>query len=303
MEPLPVSGASQCAPAPAAASAVASHPPRPQQRIEPLSAGRYRVQFTADASLKRKLEQARDLLRHAQPNGDLGAIVSRALDSLLDDLMRRRFGVRKEGAAKRTPRATSAAVPTPVAAAAAATAAPTTTTSAAPAPTPANPASAVATPAAGTATAAAASPRPAGVTMPAAGTATAAAANPASTVATAVAATPAIPAAVAWRQAAPLADSRAPSRIPRAARRAVLERDGLGCSWVGAEGQRCGSGAWLELDHRHPAGKGGSSEPENLRLLCRAHNRFAAERAYGRAHVERTLLARRPPSTRAPVAP
>jgi hypothetical protein len=72
----------------------------------------------------------------------------------------------------------------------------------------------------------------------------------------------------------------------------VLERDGLGCCWVDAAGNRCGSAAWLELDHHHPSGKGGSSAPENLRLLCRAHNRFAAERAYGREHVERAIQAR-----------
>ena len=39
-------------------------------------------------------------------------------------------------------------------------------------------------------------------------------------------------------------------------------------------------------------GKGGNSVPENLRLLCRAHNRFAAERAYGRDHVERAIRVR-----------
>ena len=64
-----------------------------RERIEPLSAGRYRVQLTADTSFKRKLEQARDLLRHAQPDGELGAIVSRALDCLLEQLLSRRFDV------------------------------------------------------------------------------------------------------------------------------------------------------------------------------------------------------------------
>jgi len=67
----------------------------------------------------------------------------------------------------------------------------------------------------------------------------------------------------------------------------VLERDGLGCSWVDEHGKRCGSHAWLQLDHRTPTGKGGSSEPHNLRLLCRAHNVLAAEHAYGREHIER----------------
>ena len=62
--------------------------------------------------------------------------------------------------------------------------------------------------------------------------------------------------------------------VRRAARRSVLERDGLRCGWVDAGGTRCDSRAWLEHDHRQPLGKGGDSEPENLRLLCRAHNFF-----------------------------
>jgi len=48
---------------------------------------------------------------------------------------------------------------------------------------------------------------------------------------------------------------------------AVLERDGLGCSWIAAHDVRCGSRAGLEFDHCHPAGKGGCSDPSNLRLL------------------------------------
>jgi hypothetical protein len=67
------------------------------------------------------------------------------------------------------------------------------------------------------------------------------------------------------------------THIPRAARRAVLERDGLCCSWVDAHGTRCEERAGLEYDHRHPRGKGSGSDPANLRLLCRAHNRRAAE--------------------------
>jgi hypothetical protein len=83
------------------------------------------------------------------------------------------------------------------------------------------------------------------------------------------------------------------SHVPRAARRAVLERDILGCSWQDAHGVRCASRAWLEIDHHHPAGKGGGSDPDNLRLLCRAHNQLAAEHAYGRKHMERALARRR----------
>jgi hypothetical protein len=73
----------------------------------------------------------------------------------------------------------------------------------------------------------------------------------------------------------------------------VLERDGLQCSWVDARGQRCESRAWLELDHRLPRAQGGGSEPENLRLLCRSHNRLAAEHAYGRDTIAAAIAGRR----------
>jgi hypothetical protein len=39
---------------------------------------------------------SRDLLRHAVPNGGLADILSRALDLLIEDVMRRRFGKRRE---------------------------------------------------------------------------------------------------------------------------------------------------------------------------------------------------------------
>jgi hypothetical protein len=61
--------------------------------VQPLSPERYRVQLTASAELKRKLELARDLLRHALPSGDLPAIVERALDLLIEHTLKRRFGV------------------------------------------------------------------------------------------------------------------------------------------------------------------------------------------------------------------
>ncbi|MEO8185566.1 MAG: hypothetical protein ABI895_42710 [Deltaproteobacteria bacterium] len=83
-----------------AAPRAGSAPPGSRSVTEPLSAQRYRIQFTADAALKQQLEQARDLLRHAHPSGELGPIVARALTLLIDDLMRRRFGV---GARRKRP--------------------------------------------------------------------------------------------------------------------------------------------------------------------------------------------------------
>jgi hypothetical protein len=219
-----------------------SAPPGSRSVIEPLSAQRYRIQFTADAALKQQLEQARDLLRHAHPSGDLGAIVARALTLLIDDLMRRRFGA---GTRRKRPSSvvastahTSPPVPQP-------SCNPSAQEQAANAPGSADPARSCTTP----------------TSSP---------------------------------------PSSRSSAIPRAARRVVLERDGLGCSWVDAHGMRCGSQAWLEIDHRQPRGKNGSSDPDNLRLLCRAHNQFAAERAYGRDHIERSSRRR---ETQRPLRP
>jgi 5-methylcytosine-specific restriction endonuclease McrA len=60
-------------------------------RLEPLSAARYRIQFTADAALKDKLERAKHLLSHVNPSGDLAVIVDRALDLLLTDLEKKKL--------------------------------------------------------------------------------------------------------------------------------------------------------------------------------------------------------------------
>lgn len=61
-------------------------------RLEPLSPGRVLVEFTARAELCEKLEQARLLLSHAVPGGELGELVERALDALLEKETRQRFG-------------------------------------------------------------------------------------------------------------------------------------------------------------------------------------------------------------------
>jgi hypothetical protein len=203
-------------------------------RIEPLSAGRYRVQFTADAELKNKLELARDLMRHALPSGDLAPIVARALDLLIEQLMKRRFGA--SGRRKTEHPAPSPPHETPPAA------------------------------------------RPRAVENE-----------------------PAAPPSAAPPSENDRASDRLDSttreipagRVDRATRRAVLERDGLRCTWRGTDGVCCNERAWLEHDHVQPRGKGGNSSAANGRLLCRAHNRLAAEREYGRQYIERAIARRR----------
>jgi hypothetical protein len=63
---------------------------------------------------------------------------------------------------------------------------------------------------------------------------------------------------------------------------------------VSADGHRCEETSRLELDHVRPLALGGESTADNLRLLCRAHNTYEAERMLGRERVqERRELARR----------
>ncbi|HKY38036.1 MAG TPA: hypothetical protein VJN18_18970 [Polyangiaceae bacterium] len=64
-------------------------------RLEPLSPSRLRVEFTARAELYEKLEKARELLSHALPSGDLGELVERAVDALIEQETRKRFGAGK----------------------------------------------------------------------------------------------------------------------------------------------------------------------------------------------------------------
>ena len=154
-----------------------------QGRLEPLSESRYKVEFTASAALREKLELCRDLMSHANPTRDLGVVLERALDLLLAELEKKRLG-RVKRARPRVPRAAKR------------------------------------------------------------------------------------------------------GRVTAAVRRQVFERDGLRCSYVSPEGRRCDARAFLELDHVEPRAHAGADDATNLRVRCRAHNQFAAERVFGREHME-----------------
>ena len=73
--------------------------------------------------------------------------------------------------------------------------------------------------------------------------------------------------------------------IPVAVKAVVYKRDEGYCSFVGSDGRKCGSTWGLEFDHIVPFAKGGASTVDNVRLTCRAHNLFQAERVFGREHV------------------
>ena len=91
--------------------------------------------------------------------------------------------------------------------------------------------------------------------------------------------------------------------IPADVRRAVSQRDQGQCTFVSASGHRCEERTRLELDHIKPLACGGETSTENLRLLCRAHNQHAAERAYGAEFIHEKRLTARRRSTHAPSGP
>ena len=72
-----------------------------------------------------------------------------------------------------------------------------------------------------------------------------------------------------------------PRHIPTAVKRAVWERDGGQCGFVGEDGHRCGSSVRLEFDHVDPVARGGEATIEGIRLRCRAHNQYEAECVFG----------------------
>jgi 5-methylcytosine-specific restriction endonuclease McrA len=150
-------------------------------RVEPLSAASFRVEFTASAALRDKLEQARNLLSHAEPRGDLAAVIERALDQLIAVETKRRSGAEKPRKHRET---------------------------------------------------------------------------------------------------------KSGSRhVPVAIQRAVRERDGHQCAFVGAEGRRCAAKRFLTIEHIEPFARGGPTTADNCCLLCSAHNSYRARQVFGGEHI------------------
>jgi 5-methylcytosine-specific restriction endonuclease McrA len=73
--------------------------------------------------------------------------------------------------------------------------------------------------------------------------------------------------------------------IPAPFRRAVWERDHGKCTFVNANGARCNTREYLEFDHVDPLARGGKTTIDGLRLRCRAHNQYEAERTFGAAFM------------------
>jgi hypothetical protein len=74
--------------------------------------------------------------------------------------------------------------------------------------------------------------------------------------------------------------------IPAEVKRQVSQRDGGQCTFVSESGHRCSERRFLEFDHVDSVARGGYPTSENLRLRCRAHNQYAAERTFGRGFMD-----------------
>ena len=70
-------------------------------RVEATAPGRYKVQFTASAGLRDKLERLQELMRDSTAGGDLAAVIEQAVTEKLERLEARRFGRTRRPRAER----------------------------------------------------------------------------------------------------------------------------------------------------------------------------------------------------------
>ena len=82
--------------------------------VKPLAPDTYKVQFTLSATGYQKLRRAQDLLRHAIPNGDVSAVMERALTLLVEDLEKKKLAATRRRRASRPATRGSRHIPAPV---------------------------------------------------------------------------------------------------------------------------------------------------------------------------------------------
>ena len=119
MQDLATTGRLLAPPPASALSQPAALPPvvRPDQRpsrVTPLAPNRYEIRFTASDATCEALDLAKDLLRHAIPDGDTDAVIHRALRLLVEDLSRKKFAATTRPGRPRGTRTDSRTVPAEV---------------------------------------------------------------------------------------------------------------------------------------------------------------------------------------------
>ncbi len=72
--------------------------------------------------------------------------------------------------------------------------------------------------------------------------------------------------------------------------RDLLRQANYQCTYVSPmNGRRCSQKKGLELEHKHPFAKGGTSDAGNLTVLCKAHNSLRAIEEYGARKMQSFL--------------
>lgn len=74
--------------------------------------------------------------------------------------------------------------------------------------------------------------------------------------------------------------------IPAATKYEHIKRQ---CCFVSPDGVRCTETRFLEYDHIQPYAAGGSHDPRNVRVLCRAHNRYFANKFFGKDFMDKKI--------------
>ena len=219
----------------------------PADRVRPLGDGRYELKATIDADCHQGLEQLRGLLSHVDPRMTVGQLVGRIVQEALDRHdpsrpPRRARSVSRAAQGESGPASAAKEQPATEPGHAVTVQDEVIPADATPTPERTHP----------TPTSAPSPTRQEATDRPgAAGRKSAGAATP---------------------TAKPRASGRA---IPAAVKRQVWQRDGGRCSYVDREtGRRCNSRHLIEIDHIRPYALGGGADPENLRLVCRAHHRL-----------------------------
>lgn len=236
------------------------HRPSDVSRCTALSGSRYRLQVTLPENTRAKLDAARDLLRHQVSDGDLASVLDHALDALIEVRMKRKFA--KTSRPRRDGRHSTSKSRS----------------------------------GSGLRSRSGSESRfgpefesgsPAEQEQFTSGVGSEAQAGLESKSTTTRASqidafdsgqlTPVVSHADVRGRAGPRS-----RHIPNAIKRAVVDRDGMRCSYVDEQGERCTATSPLEFHHHDPFAKGGAHSVSNVSLVCRAHNGHAARRDYGR---------------------
>jgi hypothetical protein len=81
--------------------------------------------------------------------------------------------------------------------------------------------------------------------------------------------------------------------IPSEIRERVFERADWRCEYRSPAGVRCSCRAGLQIEHTLPFAVYQTNDERYLRAFCPNHNRFAAEKFYGREFIEEKVRDRR----------